>query len=285
MSGRIRTLKPEILDDARTAELTDAQWRLFVSLILLADDHGNLHGDPRRVESAVFWASRDTREDVASMLCALASASLIVRYTVRGQLYVHLSGWSKHQRIDRPSKPRVPQPCEADSETLASDSRDCGVALATDLRSSTIDHRPSTKDQGGATAPGAVVAARKPRDERKVLFAAVLKSEAKAAGYTSTPDVSGKVRDAVLRMASEEAEAAGTEFEVALRARVSGGLSWALRSGKEAHWAIKDWRPGTGVYGRANGRLQRTLGTTHEDFPDDGTYERQMAALRGEQNG
>jgi two-component system sensor histidine kinase BaeS len=37
MSGRIRTIKPELLDDERTATLSDAAFRLFIGLILLAD--------------------------------------------------------------------------------------------------------------------------------------------------------------------------------------------------------------------------------------------------------
>lgn len=45
--ARIRTLKPEILEDARTAGLSDAAFRLFVAMIVLADDHGNLRADDR----------------------------------------------------------------------------------------------------------------------------------------------------------------------------------------------------------------------------------------------
>ena len=42
MSGRIRTIKPELLDDAVTAGLSDMAFRLFVSSIVLADDYGRL---------------------------------------------------------------------------------------------------------------------------------------------------------------------------------------------------------------------------------------------------
>lgn len=42
MAGRIRSMKPEILDDAIIAGLTDAAFRLFIAMIMVADDHGNL---------------------------------------------------------------------------------------------------------------------------------------------------------------------------------------------------------------------------------------------------
>ena len=40
MAGRIRSIKPELLDDEVAAGLSDAAWRLFVSSWILADDHG-----------------------------------------------------------------------------------------------------------------------------------------------------------------------------------------------------------------------------------------------------
>lgn len=113
MSGRIRTIKPELLEDAKTAELEHDEWRLFVSLLLLADDYGNLRADPRQVTGSVFWArepSRDTRE----LLQRLSDVGLVTLYTVSGQPYAAITNWSRHQKVDKPSKPRVPGPEHAD---------------------------------------------------------------------------------------------------------------------------------------------------------------------------
>lgn len=157
MSGRIRSIKPELLEDAKTARLTDRQWRLFLSLFLLADDHGNLHGDVQRIDGAVFWGSSDTRETAEKALEHLASISLITRYSVRGQPYIAVNGWAKHQRVDKPSKPRVPGPSLDDGsyipETLSEVSRDPRVALVPDLRSPTTDLRPPSKEQELPPAP------------------------------------------------------------------------------------------------------------------------------------
>ena len=109
MSGRIRTIKPELLEDEKVAALSDDEFRLFIGLLLVADDYGNFRANPTWLRGQVFWArepSRDTRETLAS----LSDVGLVVLYEVSAQHYGHICGWSKHQKIDRPSKPKIPGP-------------------------------------------------------------------------------------------------------------------------------------------------------------------------------
>jgi len=108
---RIRTLKPEILEDANTAGLSDSAFRLFASAIVLADDYGNLRADERWLTGQIWWAHREPPR-VAEFLRELCEAQLISVYEVREQLYMTIRSWSKHQRIDNASKPRVPKPCD-----------------------------------------------------------------------------------------------------------------------------------------------------------------------------
>jgi hypothetical protein len=153
MGRRIRSIKPEILDDEVTARLGHLEWRLFVSLWLVADDYGNLRGDPEYVRGAVLWASRESREDVARALECLASEKLVEPYEVRGQSYLHVTGWRKHQKVDRPSKALIPSIDESmpvddghsreTREILAEYSR----ALARDSRS---DLGSGIRDQGAS---------------------------------------------------------------------------------------------------------------------------------------
>lgn len=126
MAGRIRTIKPEILEDERSAGLSSDAWRLWVSMWLLADDHGRLRGAPSWLHSQVFWAT-PIPVDVPGLLCELDTACVIERYEVSGQKYIEIPNWTKHQKVDRPSNPRVPARPDADSRVP----RD---RLATDLR-------------------------------------------------------------------------------------------------------------------------------------------------------
>jgi hypothetical protein len=113
MSGRIRTIKPELLEDEKTARLSDRAWRVFVSLIIMADDYGNMRGSERYVSGAALWAH--AMPDIGTELADLEDAEIIRRYSVKGESYIHLTNWSKHQRIDKPGRPRVPGP-DADDD-------------------------------------------------------------------------------------------------------------------------------------------------------------------------
>lgn len=113
--ARIRTIKPELLEDERTATLSHEGFRLFVSLLVLADDYGNLRAHPEYIRGQAFWG-RDA--DVEGALNELMAAELVLPYRIRGQLYLAIRGWSKHQRVDKPGKPRVPPPDDAAAEIL-----------------------------------------------------------------------------------------------------------------------------------------------------------------------
>ena len=63
----------------------------------------------------------------------------IRRYEVDGSIYLELCNWLKHQKIDKPSKSRLP-PFEAGSPIIREPSRN----LATDLVPSTLDLVPWT---------------------------------------------------------------------------------------------------------------------------------------------
>jgi len=160
MAGRIRTLKPELLEDERVADLSSHAFRLFVGCILLADDHGNLRLRVGLLAGAIFWRlledGRVVLGDIEDALRELTRPNgrpgLLTPYRVRGQVYAHVTGWEKHQKVDRPGAPRMPLPTDDEAENFAFDfdgiqlSREVSAAqsrghrdrLATDLRSPTM---------------------------------------------------------------------------------------------------------------------------------------------------
>jgi hypothetical protein len=118
MSGRIRTIKPELIEDAITAGLSDMAFRLFVACILLADDYGNLRFEPAWLKGQVYWARKVDAEPFAAAL--LEIEALVLPYAVKGQRYGAIRNWKRHQRVQKPGKPRVPAP----PETLSGDPPD-----------------------------------------------------------------------------------------------------------------------------------------------------------------
>lgn len=108
--GRIRTIKPELLDDEIASGLTDAAWRMFVSSWLLADDHGNLRAGSKYLAANVY---QDTTRDAEEPLKELVSKGRLRLYHVDGQRYATIVNWAKHQRMDNASKVRlIPAPTD-----------------------------------------------------------------------------------------------------------------------------------------------------------------------------
>lgn len=111
MSGRIRTIKPELLEDEACAALSDAAWRLFVSLWLLADDYGCVRFGEKYIAASVW---QDTSTDASAPITELVKTRFVLPYAVSEQRYGLIRGFTKHQRIDNAGKRRVPSPEEDD---------------------------------------------------------------------------------------------------------------------------------------------------------------------------
>lgn len=141
MAGRIRTIKPEILEDERSAGLSSDAWRLWVSMWLLADDHGRLRGAPEWLRAQVFWSAPHPVH-VSDLLLELHQANVIVQYEIAGQKYIEIRNWAKHQKVDHPGKPRIPEPCDNSSR----DTRETVAKEVETLAPHTSDLRPPTND-------------------------------------------------------------------------------------------------------------------------------------------
>lgn len=138
--GRIRSIKPEIIEDEDTAGLSHEAFRLFVGLIALADDYGNMRAQPNWLGGQIFWATKGNPEKA---LEELVSRKLVVLYRVGSESYAHIRGWSKHQRVDKPGTPRVPAFCE----TLATSQEIPGIPRDKFLGNSGMPGLISDQDQ------------------------------------------------------------------------------------------------------------------------------------------
>jgi hypothetical protein len=154
---RIRTIKPEFYRSDDITALSREHRLLFIGLWSYVDDNGVGVDDFRQIAADLFALEDDqkeVRDFVREGLATLSRALLVSRYEVGGKRFIFITGWDKHQRIDRPGKPRYPRPVpggqpptcedEPESPSVATSSRDLrdGVAAGTGEQG----NRGTTKD-------------------------------------------------------------------------------------------------------------------------------------------
>lgn len=106
--SRIRTIKPDWLDDEPLTALSDAARVLSIALICLADDYGNGRAGRAVLGGRVFPGR--PLEILDEALRELVAIRYALTYEVDGQRYFAIRTWSQHQRVDRPGAERVPRP-------------------------------------------------------------------------------------------------------------------------------------------------------------------------------
>lgn len=142
MAGRIRTIKPEWLDDERLVSLSPAARVLSVALILMADDYGNGRASLVMTAAKVFPFQADSLGLTTAAMAELEAIAFVVLWECDGQTYFHVRNWDKHQRIDKRGSARVDPPPENLNHsgllrkirgTFVDSSKNVRDVLATDL--------------------------------------------------------------------------------------------------------------------------------------------------------
>ncbi|MGW4119862.1 hypothetical protein [Nocardia sp. NPDC004711] len=141
---RIRSIKPEFW---RSDDIDALEWDhrlVFIGLWSYVDDNGVGLDKLSSICADLFAADleRDPRETFARVSEALqkfAERGLIQRYAVGGKKYLFVTKWDRHQRVDKPNKPRFPTPT---SENPVVD-----TAFATSSRESHETLAPGTGEQ------------------------------------------------------------------------------------------------------------------------------------------
>ena len=89
---------------------------LFIMLWLACDDEGKTRGHSRKLAGTLYPYDEDAPKLIDRWLGELERENVIFRYQVDGTTYLKVVTWGKHQKIDKPSKSRLPDPSEADSK-------------------------------------------------------------------------------------------------------------------------------------------------------------------------
>lgn len=107
---RIRTLKPEIWGNRGVGTCSRDARVLYVGLITMCDDEGRTLAEPSAILGHCFPYDKDAPKKVDKWLAELERVSLIYRYEVEQIAYVYMPGWQQHQKINRPTKSKLPAP-------------------------------------------------------------------------------------------------------------------------------------------------------------------------------
>lgn len=108
--GRIRTVKPEFPVSESMGRVSRDARLCFVELFTVADDEGRLRAAPQLLTGGLFPYDADAPDKIDGWLSELEREGCIRRYTVGGTRLLQIVNWRRHQRIEHPSRSRLPAP-------------------------------------------------------------------------------------------------------------------------------------------------------------------------------
>lgn len=109
--ARKRMLSPDIWESESFSSLSDLAKIVFISLISHADDEGRGKASAGFVKSMTFPYDEGKRvTDISKALSEIAQKMSVRFYNVNGSKYYCLTNWNAWQKIDKPSKSKLPAP-------------------------------------------------------------------------------------------------------------------------------------------------------------------------------
>jgi hypothetical protein len=103
--ARLRTVKPEFWTDERVGEVSVTARLLFIATWNFADDYGGVDRSAKQLKAQAFPYDNI---DCEPLIQELLQVGLLIEYEVGGKKYLHINGFRKHQKVEKPAKPRIP---------------------------------------------------------------------------------------------------------------------------------------------------------------------------------
>lgn len=108
--ARIRSIKPEFWTSEQVVTCSPLARLLFVGLWTFCDDGGVHPASVRRLKMEVFPADAFDDAAIGGLLVELVNAGLVREYEANGERFWFVTGWPRHQRIDKPTFRHPPPP-------------------------------------------------------------------------------------------------------------------------------------------------------------------------------
>ena len=106
---RIRSIKPEFWTSESVGRLSRDARLLFIALWSFADDSGKGRGAFPTMSGALFPFDPDALEKIPAWFAELQREGMVRRYVAKdGNTYYDIPKWLQHQKIEKPSRSRLP---------------------------------------------------------------------------------------------------------------------------------------------------------------------------------
>ena len=137
-------------DSDEVNRLTAEEERMFVRLIMVADDFGCFYGDPRRIRAACFPFNEEINSEMVRGWIATLTRALIRSYSANGQDYIEIVNFNQRLRAMRRKFPN-PNPESKNPESESRIERNALAGQMTVMRKS--DDRQMTVMRQSAERP------------------------------------------------------------------------------------------------------------------------------------
>lgn len=111
--ARIRTIKPDFPHSESMGKISRDARLTFILMWTIADDSGRLRANSRMLASLLYPYDDDAPKLITKWIRELESQNCIVVYEADGSQYVQIVKWLNHQKIDRPTPSKIPEPRES----------------------------------------------------------------------------------------------------------------------------------------------------------------------------
>jgi uncharacterized phage protein (TIGR02220 family) len=101
--ARIRTIKPEFWTSEQIADCSLIARLLFIGIWNFCDDRGVHPVSIKRLKMEVFPSDQLGSDAIQAMIDELVLAGLLHTYQAAGKSYWQVTGWGKHQKIEKPT--------------------------------------------------------------------------------------------------------------------------------------------------------------------------------------
>ena len=116
--ARLRTIKPEFFTSEQIVECSTNARLQFLGILCFSDDGGIHPASVKRLKMEVWPGDQVSEKDVTKYMAELIRVGLVGEFeSSEGDMYWWVTGWSRHQRIDKPTL-RFPGPFDEGSKII-----------------------------------------------------------------------------------------------------------------------------------------------------------------------